>query len=171
MKKILLMLLVIFTLTNCCYAYPRNYLILDSEIYTGFSFEDVIDIDSIKIGDKIITFKEYMIYMNKYDYERNLVTISCGVNIEDNWYNRKLVFYDKVFFSEPPYKDEFNVMNDKDKTSLEYIYIRAVYDCNKEQILYKNILIVDSIIFALILLLCILFFKVKIKKINKCIDA
>lgn len=170
MKKIFLMLLVIFTLTNCCYAYSRNYLILDSEIYTGFSFEDVIDIDSIKIGDKIISFKEYVIYMNKYDYERNLVTISYSVNIEDNWCNKKLVFYDKVFFSEPPCKDEFIVMNDKDKTSLEYIYIRAVYDCNKEQILFKNILIINSIIIALILLLCILFFKSKIKNKNKCID-
>lgn len=167
MKKIFLMLLVIFTFINCCYAYPKNYLVIDSDIYTGFSLVDVMDIDSIKIGYKIISYNEHIIYMDKYDNERNFLTISCNVNIEDNWFNKKLVFYDKVLFSEPPYKDEFNVIKDKDKTTPEYIYIKAVYDCNKEQILFKNILIVDSIIFALILLLCILFFKVKIKKINK----
>lgn len=172
MKKILLMLLVIFTFINCCYAYPKNYLVLDSDIGTDFYFGYVIDIDTIKIDDKIISFYEHVFYC-----DRNLVTFYCNVNIEENWFNRKLEFYDKdifpnkVVFSERPFKDESYVMKDKDKTEPEYIYIRAVYDCNKEQILFKNILIVDSIMFALILLLCILFFKVKIKKINKCIDA
>ena len=163
MKNIIILLLVIFTFTNCSYA--EKICVRHSSNNTSdvmMTNSDYLDIDSIKINGGIIEFKEEHVHrFNIFDHSYSYKLIDN--NEIDMQNNRMKCVSESLENGKLKKSEDIYYVNE---TDISNVYVISIYTFLKVQNFLKNVLLFNLIVFILLLVFLVLFYEMKLKKIR-----